>query len=332
LALATRCPHCHTLFRVGAEQLRSRNGMVRCGSCRQVFNAVGHLDYVEPPATQPAAPALAAPPTLEVAPAPATARPPAAPRAGPNSAAEAHDGAGEPPIVPAPPRHAERRREARALAEAAPASAAPGGTEEAGPDTVFDQIEEDARGEAGEHEGVPDTRDEPDFLRRAASRPLRAARIAMTLGAVLMLPVLLAQLALLFRADLLARLPESRPLIEALCVPLDCKAQWPMRPEYLAMVSSELQAIPGTKALEFDAVVRNRAQYPLALPAIELTLTDNFDRTLARKVFLPADYLALAAPGARPENLGAEADLSLRLLFEAPAPNVTGFVAYPFYP
>ena len=47
MALVTRCPNCGEMFRVGPEQLASRAGTVRCGSCRHVFNAIGCLDYVD---------------------------------------------------------------------------------------------------------------------------------------------------------------------------------------------------------------------------------------------------------------------------------------------
>lgn len=41
-ANTTRCPHCTTTFRVTAEQLESAGGIVRCGKCIGVFNALDH--------------------------------------------------------------------------------------------------------------------------------------------------------------------------------------------------------------------------------------------------------------------------------------------------
>ncbi|MES2901739.1 MAG: DUF3426 domain-containing protein [Pseudomonadota bacterium] len=38
MALATKCPHCNTTFRVAADQLKLRGGIVRCGTCSQVFD------------------------------------------------------------------------------------------------------------------------------------------------------------------------------------------------------------------------------------------------------------------------------------------------------
>lgn len=39
----TRCPHCQTVFRLTAAQLKARGGQVRCGRCQQVFQADQHL-------------------------------------------------------------------------------------------------------------------------------------------------------------------------------------------------------------------------------------------------------------------------------------------------
>ncbi|WP_343728661.1 DUF3426 domain-containing protein [Duganella sp.] len=82
MALATKCPHCNTVFRVAHDQLKLRGGIVRCGSCNEVFD--GNAALLEPPAALPASIPLdqkmaaldtraaevlgaeAAPPTLEL--------------------------------------------------------------------------------------------------------------------------------------------------------------------------------------------------------------------------------------------------------------------------
>ena len=40
VATNAQCPNCNTVFRVTAEQIKVRNGLVRCGLCNQVFNAI----------------------------------------------------------------------------------------------------------------------------------------------------------------------------------------------------------------------------------------------------------------------------------------------------
>lgn len=51
MALATKCPHCNTVFRVAHDQLKLRGGIVRCGSCNEVFD--GNAALLEPPAALP---------------------------------------------------------------------------------------------------------------------------------------------------------------------------------------------------------------------------------------------------------------------------------------
>lgn len=43
MLLATRCPFCETVFRIQPAQLAARRGLVRCGHCREAFDASGSL-------------------------------------------------------------------------------------------------------------------------------------------------------------------------------------------------------------------------------------------------------------------------------------------------
>lgn len=61
--LTTRCPHCHTAFRIRPEQLSVRGGRVRCGHCQQAFSALAQLEELDddesgtlPPPAVPSAP------------------------------------------------------------------------------------------------------------------------------------------------------------------------------------------------------------------------------------------------------------------------------------
>lgn len=81
MALATQCPHCQTTFRVAHDQLKLRAGLVRCGSCQEIFNGVEHLRHLESPGTvqsePPAGLALLAPDPILATPTPVFATPPA---------------------------------------------------------------------------------------------------------------------------------------------------------------------------------------------------------------------------------------------------------------
>jgi predicted Zn finger-like uncharacterized protein len=69
-SFVTQCPHCQTSFRVSHAQLSVARGVVRCGSCLQVFNAARQLleqAGKEPPVATPIPPVQPAEP-LETSP------------------------------------------------------------------------------------------------------------------------------------------------------------------------------------------------------------------------------------------------------------------------
>ncbi len=369
MALATRCPACHSVFRVVADQLKLRGGLVRCGQCHTVFDAIGALTYLDdaqlrqalgsrPAAAgsdgNPTAPARepdSEPQTCEPAPAPPAELPERAAAAmrelaaalesvpalsfTPTAASEAAAIESAPSLETeevAPSADAE-------LVEAEPAEAA---APEPGP-TAADELEsspaaarettapasdspppaQDAASDA-----VPATLAEPEFLRRAAlqerrrrsSRGWAAASVALAL-------VLAVQLLLAFRAEVLMRWPQAQPWLVQLCEHAGCSVNWPTQPEQIAVLASDLQALPGTAALELNVTLRNRAPYPQAWPALELTLNDTRGQVIARKVVLPADYL----PAGRADRLAAGEDLAARIFLEVSGPPPAGFLVYPFH-
>jgi predicted Zn finger-like uncharacterized protein len=54
MALATVCPHCKTTFRVASDQLKLRGGIVRCGTCREIFDGNATLVDLDAPPKKPA--------------------------------------------------------------------------------------------------------------------------------------------------------------------------------------------------------------------------------------------------------------------------------------
>lgn len=401
MALATRCPHCQASFRVVADQLKLRGGLVRCGTCRQVFDAIGSLTYVEdanaksapteaapaqqsteraapkrPTPAQPQSTDRAARPiTLRIAPgaAPQPYRASAAPRNLATASAPDPDVAATtqwsvPTLLGAPgeatmPGRANPRA-VIALSESelaaakkdrepknAPAPAAratvpvppvptparevaqvermPPEVAHAQQSAAYEPTDEPA------DEATDEPADEftaaPAFL--STDEPRRKISVIYTAGTALMSVVVAVQLAVMFRTELITRWPALRPTLVQWCAHLGCHVSWPMRAELLAVIGTELQAVPGTDVLELSAVIRNRANYRVALPAVEVTLTDTQNRPVARKVFAPVDYLSSSGePSSRiDEGLGPGNDYLLRVVFEARGLNASGFVVYPFY-
>jgi len=113
-----------------------------------------------------------------------------------------------------------------------------------------------------------------------------------TIASLIMLLVMLAQGTYLFRSDLAARLPISKPVLEHYCRLLNCDISLPQYEDLMSIESSGLEAIPDHAGfVTLSALLRNRASYPQAFPNLELTLTDSRDIPLARRTFKPADYL-----------------------------------------
>ncbi|HDR9131637.1 DUF3426 domain-containing protein [Burkholderia vietnamiensis] len=113
MLLATRCPHCETVFRLQQDQLTLHDGLVRCGHCRQVFDATRSL--VPEPTVREAAGGTASVGTSPVEAAPGEATPI---EATPVEAAPAESAQVEATPVESAPIEA-------APAEAAPVEAAP---------------------------------------------------------------------------------------------------------------------------------------------------------------------------------------------------------------
>jgi predicted Zn finger-like uncharacterized protein len=357
MALGARCPNCQALFRVAADQLKLRGGLVRCGACQQVFDAIGTLSYLDdaslPTCAQAPAPSvgavIAAIRKAESAAggAMATETSPILP---PPSAAHLGSGPRPPAGEPSAAVDVPTRDEATAGNDGRGDLSSEAGTPPPPAITATDDATADhaASADTGQAAAViadrPDTPavDEaaaaaapamPAFLRQASARRSRTRRILLGAGAAVLLLLMLAQLAAAFRAEILVRFPQTRPALDHLCQLFRCTVGWPARGDLLAVVGSELQALPGTSAFELHAVVRNRGSITVALPAIELTLSDTLNRTLVRKVFAPTDYLAAVSDPQAYLLAGLEpgADLTIRVAFEARGVNAAGFVVYPFY-
>ena len=180
---------------------------------------------------------------------------------------------------------------------------------------------------------LPAAEEEPEFIRSNRSRARRGFSIIFGGGSLLLAALIAVQLAVIFRAELLARAPQARNALVQLCAVFGCTVGWPTQVDQLAVIGSELQTIPGTDVLELTAVIRNRAGFRQALPAVEVTLTDALNRPIARKVFTPADYLAAAGePSSRIEDgLGSGSDYTIRFFFEARGVQAAGFLVYPFF-
>lgn len=170
----------------------------------------------------------------------------------------------------------------------------------------------------------------PDFL--ADEPPPRRwlwglAALAAALG-------IAAQAAYHFRAELAAAAPQTRDTLRALCRPLGCEVPLPRRAELMSIDSSELQADSRRDGMiVLNAVIRNRARFPQDYPALELTLTDEGDRPVLRRVLAPGDYLerGKSADLVR-QGIAGGTEAALRVYLDTSRTRATGYRLYLFYP
>jgi hypothetical protein len=172
----------------------------------------------------------------------------------------------------------------------------------------------------------------PEFL--AKEEP--AARSPSLWGflAFLAAAALLGQAAYRYRTEIAVLAPGARAALAGACRLLRCEVPLPRRPDLMSIESSDLQGdVRAENVIVLNAVLRNRAPFAQEYPALELTLTDEADRPVLRRVLVPADYLdptrraALTAQGLPP---GAEA--SFRISFDAGRARATGYRLYLFFP
>lgn len=172
---------------------------------------------------------------------------------------------------------------------------------------------------------------EPGFVRQARRKAFWQSplmRGLMSLLVLVLTAMLATQWALHERDRLVAAQPGLRPLLSQACGLLGCELAPLRRIEAVVIDSSTLSRRLGS-FYAFDFVLRNNADLPLAVPALELSLTDSRDEVLSRRVFLPADL-----PGA-PAELPARGSVSLSLRLSIAVDGnlpMAGYRALVFYP
>ena len=355
MSLATRCTSCGTVFRVVQDQLKVSEGWVRCGRCDAVFNALeGLFDLGRD-----------TPPEWTGDPAPALSEDgPDADRPAAVDLDVGIDSI-RPPALATPARTAapgEEKGHSSSFPSTAPAAfqdllADPidahlfrkrGPVSDAKVDER-DRLEfSDARFDSdlfAENSGGDDTvvetsasgdgdlplesaHGQPDFLRRA-ERKARwrsgPARLALGAASALGILLLLLQAGHQFRDTVAARWPGTRPVLAGWCRLAECTIEAPRRIDEVMVDSTALTRAIGLDAFVLSVTLKSRSALPLAMPSIDLSLTDGNGRLVARRALAPSDFGAanIIQPGS---------EAALQLMLNAGSARVSGYTVEVFYP
>lgn len=170
---------------------------------------------------------------------------------------------------------------------------------------------------------------EPAFLRQAASaarwqRP--RVRLALGLCALLLLALLALQMVWQFRNALQALYPQATPALQSFCAAAGCELQPWRRIDALTVESSSLTQAGSGNNYKLTILLRNKAGYPLAMPWVDLNLTDASGAAIARRMLKPADFNLSKA------SMAGQTEESLQLVFSTGKLKVSGYTVEIFHP
>lgn len=137
---------------------------------------------------------------------------------------------------------------------------------------------------------------------------------------LLVLLVVLAALLLVLqiirheRDGIVARQPNLRPALTALCQYTGCELGALRQIGDIVIEGAAFaREKSGSNDYRLSFTLRNSATVPLAMPAVELSLLDTQERAVVRRVLMPSDYGA-------PAVLAARADRAASLPLTRPLP------------
>ena len=343
MSLLTRCPACTTLYRVVPDQLRISQGWVKCGQCGDIFDASQHLIQAS---TAPEEAFVDSPGELPVTPPAeditgiASQTPADPPGTGDqncdSSVLESDFDLGSEPVLESDPT-LDLAPEIQADADSSRQT-----------DKEPDSLDQVATGSISESAVLSDllnfrpseemtasdenALDRVSFLRGVDRKSFwhkPVARGVLSLMVVILGLGLVAQWAYRERDHLAAARPEWVPMLESMCEFLHCSVQAFVQIESLVIDSAGFKKLSGD-SYRLSFTLRNLASLTLALPSIELTLTDSQDRAVVRRVLSPEELSATS------DRLVAGAEwpvtVAVRVRTEAAAPTVLGYRLLAFYP
>lgn len=178
--------------------------------------------------------------------------------------------------------------------------------------------------------------EKPEFVLKAEKQKkygkwLRAGRLVATLLLVLSL---FGQGSYLWRNQLAAWLPQTKPWLIEACQQLHCRVELPAQIDMLSIESHELQSLPALpNVYSLTLQLQNRANLVQAWPRLELVLKDKKNQTQLRRVFAPIDYLPMKAdPTVVATGFVGNSERTLKIYFELSETVAASYDVGLFYP
>ncbi len=315
MSLITRCPACQTSFKVVPDQLRISDGWVRCGQCQQIFDANAALvdeahQALSSQNQTPQNPDGLVAKAVQVAqassvPEPALTQVPVEPRVDLSLAF----GAVDPPphLLPHP---------TPAVTPATAALAQPAASLSV--ETPHEALVKAAVQDVSFMRSMP----EKSSWQRAS------VRVVLCLAALGLAVALGVQVALQEKDRLAALFPQAKPALNWLCGQLNCSVGNLRQIESVVIDSSSFNKIR-TDMYRLALAVRNTSALDIAMPALELTLTDSQDQAVVRRVLLANEFSSSSTLAAASDWTGA---IAINVHSNGAAERFSGYRVLAFYP
>ncbi|QFZ81637.1 DUF3426 domain-containing protein [Variovorax paradoxus] len=160
----------------------------------------------------------------------------------------------------------------------------------------------------------------------------KGTRRLIAVLAVLAALILIVQVVRHERDGIVARQPNLRPALSALCQYTGCELA-PLRQigDIVIEGAAFAREKSGGNDYRLSFTLRNAATVPLAMPAIELSLLDSQEQAVVRRVLTPTDYGAPGVLAARADR-AASLPLTLSASEAAALPPIAGYRVEAFYP
>ena len=251
MSLITRCPACGTMFKVVIDQLKVSQGWVRCGHCAEVFDGSFHLQAANTPVAVESTSHLVHE-NLS------------------GSSSEPTSVESEAAVLPVEGLHS------------APVDAVGADSVDVRAEDIDSALPSEPQNESS---GVSFVRD----AQRQAFWRKPLVRIALVLFSLLMAALLMLQILHHQKELIVALEPSLKPSVQKLCEYLHCKIGPLRRIEAIVIDSTTFNKI-NADSYRLSFSLKNLGTTPVAMPSLEVTLTDTQDQTIVRRVFTPTQF------------------------------------------
>lgn len=289
--MKVECPHCQTVFKLTEEQLKIADGLVRCGMCQKVFNALHNIDAPfdnaakhESKTTHDKKPVV---PPVEIAikNLAATLSRKSKPRLDEpeKELASALNNLSSDPSIEKSDIKTSSAKDVQKITE-----------------DLFDGVQSKL---------IPDEFRIPELI-----TPYSIWRDIGWSAAILIFTVSLFVEYVWFNRNELAANPQLKPWVTKVCNFADCGAMALRYPKEIEMVTRNIYSHPNvSNALMVSLSMVNHATFAQPFPNIKIAFSDVRGSVVASRTFLPEEYLQLKKKSLRLLPPEALTDISMEI-------------------